>query len=207
MPMSELSPGGRAGCWSWMWAAQTASAKQSWRLCQKQVAGLLAQSWIKTQARTHTWRITMEPRPSIDSQEPGVPAWACRLGILLLIAGAIALLILLLRTWKRGGAAVMMAAALPAVASMATASSSQVQPTVNQRTLQRALEEIAAISPRVTPTELLEKLEACGEEFASVQEMGRVLRILGLQSQVGYVPGRTERRWYRLDRWRAHDSD
>ena len=147
----------------------------------------------------------MDPRPLSEADHPSVPPWLRRLGILLLVVGAVALLIVLLRTWRRGGAGLLMAAALPAMASMATATQPRGRAPVNQHTLQRSLKEIAAITPRLTPTELLDKLKEGGEEFASVQEMGRVLRELGLQSQVDYVSGRSARRWYRLDTWRAHE--
>ena len=148
----------------------------------------------------------MEPRPFPDAEPPRVPPWLRRLGILLLIAVSVGLLILLLRTWRRGGAGLLMAAALPAVASVAMATKPRSRVAVNPSTLRGGLEEIAANTPRLTPTELLDRLQGYGLELSSVQEMGRVLRELGLQSQVDYVSGRSERRWYRLDRWRTHES-
>lgn len=148
----------------------------------------------------------MELRPFPDAEPPGAPLWLRRLGILLLVAAAVGLLLLLLRTGRRGGAGLLMAAALPAMASMALATKPRSRAAVNPRTLRRALEEIAATTPRLTPTELLDHLQVYGLEISSVQEMGRVLRELGLQSAVGYVSGRSARRWYRLDCWRTHES-
>jgi hypothetical protein len=148
----------------------------------------------------------MEPRPFPDAEPPRVPLWLRGIGIMLLVAMAVGLLILLLRTWRLGGAGLLMAAALPAMASMTMTTKSRSRVAVNPCTLRRGLEEIAANTPRLTPTELFDRLQAYDLALTSVQEMGRVLRELGLQSQVDYVSGRSERRWYRLDCWRTHDS-
>jgi hypothetical protein len=148
----------------------------------------------------------MEPRPFPDAEPPRVPPWLRGLGIMLLVAAAVGLLIFLMRSWRRGGTGLLMAAAIPAMASMPMATKPRSRSAVNQHTLRRGLEEIAANTPRLTPTELFDRLQAYDLELSSVQEMGRLLRELGLQSQVDYVSGRSERRWYRLDGWRTDES-
>lgn len=96
--------------------------------------------------------------------------------------------------------------AMPWWEAVPVATKPRARRAVNPRTLRSSLEEIAAMTPRLTPTELLDRFKAYDLEFSSVQEMGRVLRELGLKSQLDYVSGQSARRWYRLDRWRAHAS-
>ncbi len=55
---------------------------------------------------------------------------------------------------------------------------------------------------RVTPTELWNALRGWGVVFATPQKMGQVVGAIGLHSEIGTVPGRTERRWYNLTAWR-----
>ena len=148
----------------------------------------------------------MESNMFPKGNNPREWSWRRNLGVLLLIVGAVALLILIFRAARRGGAGVLMAAALPVAASIATATRPTIQTGINERRLERSLEEIALKTPRLTPTELLERLQAYEIEFSSLQQMGRVLAEYGLESQTDYVSGRSERRWYRLDRWRADES-
>ncbi len=60
------------------------------------------------------------------------------------------------------------------------------------------LKELARLRPLQTPTELWLNLEQWEINFDSPEEMGRVLSAEGIRSEIRYVKGRSETRWYYL---------
>ena len=119
----------------------------------------------------------------------------------------------------RKGEGVALAAAAPAVAlGMAGAHrnrssrTAQHKEPIDMEFLKVQLQEGAREKAIVTPTELKLVLNGLFEKrdlpppFDSEQHMAKVLFPLGLRSTVRTVPKRSERRWYALSGYGAHET-
>jgi len=131
--------------------------------------------------------------------------------VVLLVVGVI----VVIKMFRRGGAAVALAAVAPvAVASIRrrSADGPTTRPAIDQEFLKTWLAQVAVSEPLLTPAELCAVLNSLfrndgrAEPFDSPMQMARELKKLGLQSSVRSVPGRSERRWYDLTGYGAHET-
>ena len=155
---------------------------------------------------------------SRDNHTPTVPPprfpWKHVLLTALAVLAVVGLIVLI-----RKGGGVALAAAAPAVAlGMAGAHrnrssrTAQHKQPIDMEFLKTQLQEGAREKAIVTPTELKLVLNGLFEKrdlpppFDSEQQMAKVLFPLGLRSIVRTVPGRSERRWYDLSGYGAHET-
>lgn len=141
-----------------------------------------------------------------NATEAPWPDWAKWLLWSALAAGAV---YLLAKVWRRGGASEFMGAAAPVMAMVMAGSTAAAEPLepinpIERTELQAQLREIANREPLIPPVRLCQALRDRGVVFNSEQHMARLLRELGLRSDVRTVKGRNERRWYDLTPYTNH---